>query len=114
MSVRRRLGALIAGVGVALSIPLAASAATPQGNFSLQVTPSPLVTTVKPGERKELELKIRNASTAGEELKIEAKSFRFDSKTGKVTLDETTPPEIGKWISFSAPVFTVRSGEWYT
>lgn len=105
---------LAASLGLLLSIPLAASAATPQGNFSLQVSPSPLVTTVKPGEKKELELKIRNASTAPEELKIEAKSFKFDDLTGKVTLDETTPPEIAQWISFSAPKFTVNAGEWYT
>lgn len=92
-----------------------ASAATPQnGNFSLQVSPSPIVTTVKPGEAKEVELKIRNTSTAPEELKIEARSFRYDTLSGEVLLDDTTPPDISRWIAFSAPTFTVRQGEWYT
>ena len=103
-----------ASIGLLASIPLAASAATPQGNFSLQVTPSPLVTTVKPGEKKELDLKIRNASTTSEELKIEAKSFKFDDLTGKVILDEMTPPDIAQWVSFSSPTFRVQPGEWYT
>lgn len=115
--VRRFLSVVFAvftSLGIVLGVPGAALAAAPQGNFSLQVTPSPLVTTVKPGEKKEVELKIRNASTSPEELKIEAKSFKFDDATGKVTLDETTPPEIAQWISFSAPRFTVKPGEWYT
>lgn len=85
-----------------------------EGNFSLQVSPSPMVTTVKPGETKDLELKIRNASTSAEELKIEARSFRFDSITGEVKLNDTTPSEISEWINFSHPVFTIQPGEWFT
>lgn len=95
------------------ALPLHAFAVN-EGNFSLQVSPSPMVTTVKPGETKELELKIRNASTSAEELKIEARSFRFDSLTGEVKLNDTAPSEISDWVSFSNPVFTVQPGEWFT
>lgn len=84
------------------------------GSFSLQVSPSPLVTTVKPGESKTLELKIRNASTDTEELKIETRSFSSDSSTGNVSLDDTPPIGMGEWVTFSDPVFTVKPGEWFT
>lgn len=102
-------GVIAASWGVA-----AAQSATPQGDFSLQVTPSPLVATVKPGETSKLELKIRNAGTAPEELKIEPRSFKFNSSDGQVTLNDTTPPEIASWISFSSPTFTVQPGQWFT
>lgn len=95
-----------------LFITPSAQAAT--GNFSLQITPSPLVTTLKPGTTTELELKVRNASTETEQLKIESRRFRFDNATGTVKLDETKPAEIADWINYSAPTFDVKPGEWYT
>lgn len=84
------------------------------GEFSLQVTPSPLVATVKPGQATELELQIRNAGTTAEELKIEPRAFRFDDATGQVSLQDTTPPDIADWISLSNPTFTVQPGAWFT
>jgi hypothetical protein len=92
-----------------------ASAAVPvPSDFSLQVSPSPLVATVKPGQATTLELKIRNAGSGAEELKIEPRSFAFDSKTGRITIDDTSTTEITKWVSFSAASFTVKPREWYT
>jgi hypothetical protein len=93
--------------------PLTSKAFAADG-FALQVTPSPLVTTVKPGVPKEVDLRIRNASTGTEQLKIEARSFTFDSKSGDIALHDTTLPDIAQWLSFSAPTFTVKPGEWYT
>jgi hypothetical protein len=109
-------------IGGALLIPLLsgiiglqpASAAEPQGNFAIQVTPSPLVTTVKPGESKTLELKVHNSSTASEQLVIEPRSFKIDGATGEVKLDTDTPPEIASWLSFSESTFTLKAGEWRT
>ena len=101
------------GMSVGVLLPLAAQAATP-GNFALQVTPSPLVTTVKPGQPTSIDLKIRNASTGSEELKIEPRAFALNNSNGQVSLLDTTPPDISQWISFSAPSFTVQPGEWFT
>jgi hypothetical protein len=84
------------------------------GDFSLQVTPSPLVTSVKPGTKTELELKIRNSGTKAEDLKIEPRSFTIDNSNEEVKLNDTTPPDIADWISFSAPKFKVQPGEWFT
>ncbi len=85
-----------------------------QGNFNLQVTPSPLVTTVKPGTRTQLELKIHNGSTGSEDLKIEPRAFSLSQDSTNVTLLDTTPPDIGSWITFSRPRFSMQPGEWTT
>jgi len=98
---------------VGLAVPMA-HAAAPPGNFSLQVSPSPLVETLKPGTTKTLKLMIRNTGTATEHLKIEPRSFTIDSQTGKVTLDDTKLSALAPWISFSAPTFTDQPGQWYT
>ncbi len=87
-------------------------AADTPSDFSLQVTPSPLVATVSPGVPRELELKIRNAGTATEELKIESRKFSVDKQTGKVSLDDTKPSEIAQWVSYSAPTFKIAPGQW--
>lgn len=89
-------------------------AVDPPENFSLQVTPSPLFTVLKPGTQTTLELKIRNASTGTEELRIDPRSFKVDNDTGEVTLDDTKPSEISQWVSFSSQKFTVKAGEWFT
>jgi hypothetical protein len=81
--------------------------AAADGNFSLQVSPSPLVATVKPGTATQLELKIRNSGSDSENLKIEPRSFRIDEKTGQVRLDDTAPPHIASWISFAQPTFSI-------
>jgi hypothetical protein len=88
--------------------------AQPANDFSLQVTPSPLVTTVKPGQKTELELKIRNGGSSVEELKIEPRSFTLGNDGSTIKLNDTTPPDIAQWISFSEPSFKVQPGQWYT
>ena len=118
MGIRTRFRWL-AGFGVivftaALLAPQLVHAQVPPSDFALQVSPSPIVTTLKPGATTELELKIRNQSSGSEELKIEPRSFTVSSTDGQVALDDTTPPEIASWVSFSAPTFTVKTGEVFT
>lgn len=85
-----------------------------EGNFSLQVTPSPLVASVNPGASTQLELKIRNGGTDSENLKIEPRSFKINSSNGQVELNDTAPPDIASWIHFDHPAFTVLPGQWFT
>ncbi|MEO6513260.1 MAG: hypothetical protein ABIR37_01115 [Candidatus Saccharimonadales bacterium] len=114
MKRNRIIAALFACLLLTLSVTALSPRAYAANEFSLQVTPSPLVTTVKPGVFKEVDLKIRNASSATEQLKIEARSFTFDSKSGDVKLRDTISPDIAPWLSFSAATFSVKPGEWYT
>lgn len=108
------VGALVGLVGAGL-VAFSGNAAAAEGEFYLQVSPSPLVVTLKPGETNSYDLKIRNAGSAPENLKIAPRSFTIDNASGEVKFDDTKiPPEIGDWTSFSAPEFTVQPGEWYT
>jgi hypothetical protein len=92
-------------------LPGTAYAADIPADFNLQVTPSPLVTSVKPGVKSTVELKVHNGGSGTENLKIEPRSFKFDSNTGKVSLDDTATPPVAPWISFSAPKFSVAAGQ---
>lgn len=84
------------------------------GEFTLQVSPSPMVLVLKPGETSTHELKIRNTGTETEQLRIDPRVFSIN-ENGKVALDDLkVPSEIGDWISFSAQEFTVKAGETYT
>lgn len=108
---------IIVIVTIATTLALLVPSATAQdssGEFSLQITPSPLVFSAKPGTSTTVQLKIRNSGPQTEELKIEPKAFKIDQVTDDITLLETSPPEVDSWISFTAPIFTVSSGEWYT
>ncbi len=114
----RRRGSLFVWAGLLLLVGVlfanAAAAADDPNGFFLQVSPSPLVAEVKPGEAKDIELKIRNAGTATEELKIESRKFSVNRTTGEVALNDTEPSEIAQWVTYSAPRFKVAPGEWYT
>lgn len=118
---KRKLGCYVFSVGALLGLAYASliafspRVAAANGEFYLQVSPSPLVVTIKPGQTTSYDLKIRNAGTEAEKLKIAPRTFTIDNATGQVKFDDTKkPPEIGDWTSFSAPNFTVQPGEWYT
>jgi hypothetical protein len=93
---------------------LPASRALAADDFSLQVSPSPLFATVKPGVPTQLDLKIHNGGSKAESLKIEIRNFSVNNTSEKVSLGDTTPADIASWVSFEHPTFTVQPGEWYT
>ncbi len=83
-------------------------------DFSLQVTPSPIVETIKPGAATTLELKIRNTGSNEETLRVGLSAFTVNSDSGEVTLDNKPPIDVADWVTFANPVFTVPKDEWYT
>lgn len=108
------MGAIVGLVGASPFL-LQEKAAAADGEFYLQVSPSPLVVTIKPGQTMSYDLKVRNAGSAPEKLKIVPRAFTIDNNSGQVSFDDTKKPtEIGDWTSFSAPNFTVQPGEWFT
>ncbi|HSX15674.1 MAG TPA: hypothetical protein VLF40_02700 [Candidatus Saccharimonadales bacterium] len=114
---KRFAGLLLA---ISLLMPLfalgqshAANTAIPS-DFNLQVTPSPLFANVKPGTKTQLELKIHNGGSGTENLKIEPRAFNLNSDSTNVNLLDTTPPDIGSWLSFSQPKFALEPGQWLT
>jgi hypothetical protein len=96
--------------------PATTNTVTPEAphDFNLQVTPSPVVTTVQPGVKSTLQLRIQNNSTQAENLKIEPRTFKLSNDSSKVDLSDTEAPDIASWISFSQPKFSARPGEWVT
>lgn len=107
------LALLLATITLAVGATGTASAQT-NGEFSLQVSPSPLVTTIKPGQTSDLELTIRNTGFTTENLKIEPRSFTLNSDDGSVVLNDTAPAEVAGWVSFSNPTFSVQPGAVFT
>ncbi len=107
-------------LGVLLLLPAAAHAISfgggtdTSGTFNLQITPSPLVTTIKPGVKTTVQLKIRNVGTGTEDLKIEPRAFKISSDSTSIKLQDTPPPDIDNWASFANSTFTIKPGEWYT
>jgi hypothetical protein len=96
------------------SAPTTTSITTDPSDFNLQITPSPLVVSVQPGVKTQVELKIRNGGSGTENLKIEPKDFTYNSSTGRVNLEDTTAASVASWISYSAPRFTVQPGQWFS
>lgn len=88
-----------------------AFAADPPSDFSLQISPSVLYTSVKPGTVADTTLQIRNNGTGTESLKIQPRKFSIDNATGKVTINDTEASEIADWVHFSAPTFSIEPGQ---
>jgi hypothetical protein len=84
----------------------------PTNDFSLEVSPSPLATTVEPGHPAKLELKVHNASLKAEDLKIEARDFKIAYPDQTVQIGSSTPPDLAQWVTFSKPTFHAKAGEW--
>ena len=103
------LGVAVAAVAF-MTLPRP-TAAQSTGPFSIQVTPSPLVTTLKPGETTNLELKVRNAGATTEELKIAPRTFKVSGDSQDLQISDDQEPEIAKWFKFSPQTFTVSSGQ---
>ena len=81
--------------------------------FSVQVTPSPLVATIKPGVSTTLELKIQNTGSKTEEYITQLRAFSVDSQSGSIDLSNDEPKDIRSFVRFEAPQFTLEPGEWF-
>lgn len=97
-----------------LSAAAAAQNQPPARDFSLQVSPSPIVQTVKPGVQQTTELRIKNNGNQAEELKIELRDFSVDAASGEIKLGDEQPREVKDWVRFANPVFKVERGQTFT
>ncbi|MEK7602930.1 MAG: hypothetical protein AAB459_01630 [Patescibacteria group bacterium] len=106
-------------VGLALLSALAplffirALAQPDNGEFSLQISPSPLVVSVRPGEQKNLDLQIKNNATTTESLKMELRKFKI-SESGEVQLTDDIPADVSSWVGFEHPTFEIQAGKVFT
>jgi hypothetical protein len=80
--------------------------------FSLQVSPSPLVLTAKPGETSDTELRIKNLGTKKADIQVELRQFDYDSNTEQINLkDDKVPQEIANAVKFDSYTFTLEPNE---
>lgn len=108
------IAALLVFASTLLIVPRSSATAIPTGDFSIEVSPSPLTLTVEPGKEATTELKIRNASLTPETLKIEARSFTISKIDGSIKLSDSTPKDLASWVSYAKPTFTIQPGEWFS
>jgi len=116
----KRRSVLAGGIVAICAVAIAIIAFSPQAkaaapsNFSLVVTPSPIVATANPGQTTQLQLKILNNGSETENLQIQPRSFSINNTTGQINISDASPLGVTNWISFSAPKFTVAVGQWFT
>jgi len=108
------VAALFAVVSNFVVMGTTAHAAGPNDAFSLQVSPSPLVQTVKPGVATTVPLQVRNNGTGTEKLKVEVRRFTYNSQNGQISIDDIAAGDLSQWITFSEPRFTVAPGQVFT
>lgn len=104
------LAALIGGIALPVAVS-ALSSTEPESGLILEVSPSPIVLTLKPGESKTVDIKLFNGGTTTENLKIGLQNFKVDNQNSQVTLVSGEPAELRNWIQFKQPLFTVKPGE---
>lgn len=106
-------GGSILGVTAALvaATGFVVNAQANKNGFALEVSPSPLVESVKPGVAKDVQLKVENLGKSAEHLRVDLREFSIDENSGDVKLGNKEPADIANWVSFSHPVFTVDSGK---
>ena len=100
-------------VSLLLFLPLFVSAQ--DGALRIVTSPLPISLTAEPGTTVTTELKVKNAGTEPETLKIDILKFSAYEDTGKPALHDLEPTdEFAKWVTFSEPTFTVLPEEWKT
>lgn len=102
-------------VAVACAVPflttgLAQAASNGANDFNVQVSPSPLVATLTPGQHKTATITVRNFSNHSETLYPRLNSFSIDKQSKDIKLLETAPADLQRWISFKESSLAIAAG----
>ena len=79
-------------------------------DFNVQVSPSPLVVALRPGEHKVATITVRNLTAHPETLYPSLKGFDIDDKTQAISVKDSLPANLKEWISFKQPSLTLGPG----
>ncbi len=104
------------GVCVASLIPLPALAAqAPDSGINLQISPLPITLDAEPGKTVSSDLRVRNAGTNTEKLKVTLRTFKSVGDEGNVELKDRGPTDTHfDWVKFDRPSFEASPNEWQT
>jgi hypothetical protein len=109
----RKLRVGLLGVAVVLvssSLYVLPTHAQDEGDFNIQVAPSPLAVTLTPGKAQTATITIRNFSSHSETLRPELNGFKIDPSSKKIELTTSAPADIAEWVSFKQPTITLAAG----
>jgi hypothetical protein len=106
----RKKGILVLSLIALLVVATPGNAKAAGNDFDIQVSPSPLVVTLKPGKQQTTSLAVRNLSNHPETLYPKLNGFTFDKNGKNIKLLETAPAVIGDWTHFKAPSVTIAPG----
>lgn len=85
------------------------------GSLRLVSSPLPISLIVEPGKTISTQLKVKNAGTEEERLKIDILKFNAYEESGKPALMDLEPTDtLDDWVSFSEPTFSLAPEEWKT
>lgn len=100
---------LLVVVAILIAIFPGSSRAVDSG-FNMQVSPSPLAVTLKPGQRQTATLTVRNLSNHPETVTPSLSGFIVDRASQKIELTSDMPLGLDTWISFKQPQLTIAPG----
>ena len=78
--------------------------------FNIQVSPSPLVVRLNPGQTQRATVTVRNLSNHSETLIPRLNGFTIDSKSEKIDLTSDVPLGLGDWITFAQGTLQLAPG----
>ena len=94
---------------------LASPVLAQDSSLRLVSSPLPISLTVEPGKVATTQLKVKNAGTTEEHLKIDILKFNAYEDSGKPALMDLEPTDtFDDWVSFSESTFSLAPEEWKT
>ncbi|HSW99726.1 MAG TPA: Fn3-like domain-containing protein [Patescibacteria group bacterium] len=98
------------GVATILVVCVPATAHATGNDFNIQVSPSPVVVSLTPGQTQTTTLTLRNFSNHSESLQPGITGLQVDKTSQKVTLQSSLPADIASWLHFSPSAITLAPG----
>ncbi len=105
---------LLGVIGFVLMCGFMTRVAHAESGFSVQVTPSPIIATLKPGTEQTQELKVLNTSSEQDTFRVDLRSFSVDNLTGEVKLGNDAPSDVASMVTFEQSEFTLAPQQWFT
>lgn len=80
-------------------------------DFNIQVSPSPLLVTLTPGQTQTATLTVRNFSNHSESLVPSLSGVRTNGDGNNVSLTDVVPADMRSWVQFTPAAMTIGAGQ---